>query len=213
MKKFAPSDPIFVDWRMKDVSTARFSERVMEDERSELVIQHEVALGVTPPMLVWWLQHLHGIIEHRGRVIPMYRLWHPTDHISARVLKPAPDGSPGFSKGAYVEISERILVPVRLQARVIAMDERGVHLTLLKKGGEIADLFHTFTETREGTLIRSHLIIGSTVPLIGGLLTRLMNKRILSSDLWQAWIKHNVEEVGNLQYFLPGLYKMQTVAA
>jgi hypothetical protein len=71
---------------------------------------------------------------------------------------------------------------------------------------KIAELRHAFTATPEGTLYRSRLVIGSTLPGIGKLVDALARKRLFTPEIGRAWIKHNVEEVGNFQFFLAKLY-------
>jgi hypothetical protein len=34
----------------------------------------------------------------------------------------------------------------------------------------------------------------------------VVKKHIFTPAMGQAWFKHNVEEVGNFEFFLPGLY-------
>ena len=100
--------PLPIDWEMKDVSTAETHFGELDDGRLELHIKHDPIHGVTPIMIVWWFQHIHGTMTYRGEEIPMYRIWHPLDHIRVRILQSAPDGAPSFSKGAVVEINERM---------------------------------------------------------------------------------------------------------
>jgi hypothetical protein len=193
---------------MKDVSTAESSIEQLPDGRTELRISHELVRGVTPAMLVWWFRTFPlSRLEHEGKLIPMYRIWHPRDHIRLAVLRKAPDRSPGVSRGAIIAISERIGPKAsRVVARVAQMDEAGLHLVIrrFRFGPKIAELRHTFTETPQGTLYRSRLLIGSTRPLIGRLVNVISRRRIREQG--EAWLKHNVEEVGNFQFFLPRLY-------
>jgi hypothetical protein len=40
-------------------------------------------------------------------------------------------------------------------------------------------------------------------------LNRTLGRRLFSEEMGRAWLTHNVEEVGNFQYFLPALYEEQ----
>ncbi len=71
----------------------------------------------------------------------------------------------------------------------------------------MGDLRHTFEDSPNGVLYRSRLVIGSTVAVVGRLLTEVAKRRLMSEEMAKAWFKHNVEEVGNFQYFLPDLYQ------
>ena len=124
--------PLPIDWKMKDVSTAETHFGELDDGRLELRIKHDLIHGVTPIMLVWWFQHIHGTMTYRGEEIPMYRIWHPRDHIRVRILQSAPDGTPGFGKGAVVEINERTIEPERFVTKVAQMDVTGITLIELR---------------------------------------------------------------------------------
>ena len=88
-------------------------------------------------------------------------------------------------------------------------------ITLIARKGPIqfGNLHHTFTEIPGGTLYQSRLVVGSTVPVLGRILTMVVKKRIFTPEMGQAWFKHNIEEVGNFEFFLPGLYAEQQEAA
>lgn len=45
--------------------------------------------------------------------------------------------------------------------------------------------------------------VGSSNPGVGSLLNRWVRPRFLSDESARAWLKHNVEEVGNFEHFLP----------
>ena len=213
MTKLEMPPPLPIDWKMKDISTAETNFGELDDGRLELRIKHDILHGVTPAMLVWWFQHIDGTMSYRGEEIPMYRIWHPRDHIRVRILKQAPNGAPGFSEGAIIEINERTIEPERFVTRVAQMDMTGINLIAHKGPIQFGNLRHTFTETPEGTLYQSRLVIGSTIPVLGQILTAIVKKRIFTPEMGRAWFKHNIEEVGNFEFFLPGLYAEQAVAA
>lgn len=201
--------PLPITWTMKDLSTAETSVQELPDGRIEFRIDHELIRGVTPAMLVWWFRTFPtATLEWGGELVPLYRIWHPRDHIRLSMLRGARGGSPGLSRGAKAAIYEQIGSKARrVVAHVAKMDETGLHLIIRRWRLKIGDLRHTFTETAGGTLYRSRLVVGSTVPGIGKLVNRLARRRTLEDG--RAWLKHNVEEVGNFQFFLPRLYEEQ----
>jgi hypothetical protein len=87
------------------------------------------------------------------------------------------------------------------------MDETGLRLVVRRLWIEVGDLHHTFERTAEGTLYRSELVVGSSLPGIGTFINALARRRLFPPEVGEAWIKHNVEEVGNFQFFLPKLYE------
>ena len=206
MTKLQMPPPLPIDWKMKDISTAETNFGELDDGRLELRIKHDTLHGVTPAMLVWWFQHIDGTMSYRGEKIPMYRIWHPRDHIRVRILKPAPKGAPGFSEGAIIEINERTIEPERFVTRVVQMDMTGINLIAHKGPIQFGNLRHTFTETPEGTLYQSRLVLGSTIPVFGKILTAIVKKRIFTPEMGRAWFKHNIEDVGNFEFFLPSQY-------
>jgi hypothetical protein len=212
MTRLEMPPPLAIDWQMKPLSSARTDMRDLPDGRVELTIEHDTISGVTPAMLAWWFRTFpDGTVEQDGRQVSMYRLWHPRDHIRVDVLKPPADGAPGVSKGARVAICERIAEkPRRVIADVAQMDESGLTLVLRRGPLRVAELRHKFITTAEGTLYRSRLVAGPTVPIVGRLLSAFVKRFVLTPEMGRAWLKHNVEEVGNFEFFLPELYAQRT---
>jgi hypothetical protein len=193
---------------MKELSSAETSLEELPDGLLEARIDHELIRGVTPEMLVWWFRSFpYASLLWNDKLVSMYRVWHPRDHVRVRIMRRPLDRSPGVSRGAKIAIYERIGPEVtRTVARVRQMDESGLVLVVRRFGVRVAELRHTFTAVPEGTLYRSRLVVGSTAPVVGRLVNSLARKRLFTPELAHAWIKHNVEEVGNFQFFLPKLY-------
>jgi hypothetical protein len=157
-------------------------------------------------MLVWWFQRFDGSMRYRGETIPMYRLWHPRDHIRVRVLRPAPGSAARIAPGALIEICERLLEPVRVVARIVELDESGLRLQARAAGLTVVDHKHHFTPVPGGTRDHTRTVVGSDAPVVGRLLTRFARSRLFTDAVVQAYFRHGVEEVGNFQHFLPRLY-------
>jgi hypothetical protein len=201
--------PLKVKWTMKGVSSAVTAHEELPGGQVEIRVDHELIRDVTPEMLVWWFRNFPSArLEHQGKLVQMYRIWHPRDHIRTRVVRRPLNRAPGYSKGARVLFSEAIAGrPIRMRAKVKQMDEGGVHLVvrrlLLFK---VADIRHAFSAAERGTLCRTRHVIGSTLPLVGPLLTRVIRGRVFTDEMCRAWIRHHVEEIGNLQFILPKVY-------
>jgi hypothetical protein len=211
MARLEMPPPLEIDWEMKPLSSAKTDMRDLPDGRIELTIEHDTIRGVTPAMLTWWFRTFPGgTVEHKGEPVSMYRLWHPLDHIRVDVLAPAPDGAPGVSKGARLAICERLgKRPGRVIADVEQMDETGLTLGLRRGPWRIGELRHRFSATADGTVYRSRLVAGPTAPIIGRPVSVFVKRFVLIPEMGRAWLKHNVEEVGNLEFFLPALYADQ----
>jgi hypothetical protein len=209
--KLSVPPPLPITWEMKDVASARTSSEQLPDGRMVYRIEHELIRGVTPEMLVWWFRTFPSSgLAWNDQLVPMYRIWHPIDHIRCRVVRRPfvrPAG-PGVSEGATVIIIEQLGPTVtRTRARVAQMDESGLRLVVRRLGIRVGDLHHTFEQTTEGTIYRSQLVVGSDLPVIGKIVNGLARRRLFPPAVGDAWLKHNVEEVGNFQFFLPKLYE------
>ena len=77
-------------------------------------------------------------------------------------------------------------------------------------GLSILELVNKFTLTDSGTIYRSVMTIGTSgwPGRIG--LNALLTARILPGELAMHWARHHVEEIGNLENFLPTLFARET---
>lgn len=178
-----------------------------EREHMVLTIEHELVRGVTPAMLDWWFRHIGGEMTLDGRPYSRYRVWHPRDHISWQLV----DGDP-----ARVDVGARFRIVEAFDRNpswlvdsvetVTKLDETGIRLERHILGSEVFSLEHWFAPAEDGTRYRSRMELGADT-LFGRLLFNRIIRPMLFSDLMgPAWLKHNVEEVGNLERFLPDLY-------
>lgn len=193
---------------MRSVDSANTTRSVLGDGRIELTISHALLDGVTPRMLQWWFTTLSEDMEWKGRWVPRYHIWHPVDHISVSVVSRSPDGSIGpGSKFHIIEAfggnMDYLLDQV---VDVPRLDEGGISLELQRFGSTIMRLDHTFAAEGGGTRYHSCMRLGAESGLIIKPLSHLIRNRIFSDNRASAWLKHNVEEVGNLPHFLPALY-------
>jgi hypothetical protein len=196
---------------MKDLSTAATDVRVLSDGRLHLHIRHQVLHRVTPRMLVWWFSNLDGDMVVAGRSWPRYQIWHPVDHIAIRYARRRSDGSIG--PGARLHIREalggRLDYLVDVVTTIEKLDETGFVHALRVLGLEMARLEYTFTPVRDGTIYENSITWGPDNPLLRPFFNALVRPRVFPDDMARAWLKHNVEEVGNFEFFLPGLYASQ----
>jgi hypothetical protein len=209
MAKIGPLPPIEVPWEMKSVSTATTTLEWLDDRRLRLAIRHEVIAGVTPAMIVWWFNNMAGTMRVGERDVPRYRVWHPLDHHSITYVRPAANGA-NFGRGARVRIREFLDRNPRYEvdrvAEVDFLDETGMSMNVSSAGLRLAEMRYAFKAVEGGTLYENSFIAGVKPALL-----RHLNKAILArlfpEEQGRAWLKHNVEEVGNLQFFLPDLYR------
>jgi hypothetical protein len=203
-------DPLDVPWSLKPINSANFQMQTLEDGRTEYAIEHDVIRGVTPAMIVWYLNHMTDMIEVGGQRVQQYRLWHPRDHIALSYLKPSVDGE-NFGSGAQVRIQEAFQAnpkyAINIKAHVEYLDETGFahHETLA--GIQAARMDYSFTQTEEGTLYKNALTVGvKGYSLIAKFVNYIVAPRVFPQEKGEAWIQHNIEEVGAFESFLPELY-------
>lgn len=205
MKQRAP-EALDIPWICKPVESARSGLDILEDGRLHCWIEHEVVRGVTPAMLVWWFQHLDGDMLLGGRRISRYRVWHPRDHIAIEYARRNPDGSVGV--GTVIHLSEMLGANpdylVDVYTEVTKLDEAGFAHRPRFHGLRLARMDYEFEETAEGTLYRNSLTVGAE-GMLGRLVNPVLRRLVFDEARGRAWIKHNIEEVGNFESFLPAL--------
>ena len=153
-------------------------------------------------------------MEYAGRVYPRYLVWHPLDHISYDVENPQPDGSVG--PGSRLRIAEAFQRQTDRMMRIhVEVHRRDQHAAIIGKtilGFSVLELVNSFAPTNVGTAYRSIMTIGTGAwPGRFGL-NALITGRILPGELAMCWARHHIEEIGNLENFLPALFGRETGA-
>lgn len=190
---------------LRSVDTATVRRTVAPHGRRRITIDHRPLAGVTPGMLLDWFTHLGGSISYGGAIIPRYLAWHPLDHIRWELARPAPGG--GAAEGARFRIVEafgaRPEYAVDVVDRVEKLDETGIRLVTRVAGAVVFQLEHTWSAAPACTHYVSVLDLGARSSLMTPVNALL--RRRFPDDMALAWVKHNVEEVGQLEYLLPQL--------
>jgi hypothetical protein len=215
--------PLPGSWALKPLSSARTGLTRLHNGELELTIKHEVIRGVTREMLAWWFCHIDGTLEYAGQTISRYRVWHPYDHIAYRDLTVAADGSGSVGTRRHIveAFGRTSRYLVNIVDRVAHLDETGILLAteqagitlgrfqspLIPLGLEVGTLQHDFHVAPRGTRYESRMVVGHDSLLGRLLLNRIVLPAfVLSEDMGRAWLRHNVEEVGHFERFLPALY-------
>ena len=216
-----PLAPSFFNWKMKPLSSAKTNIRVLANRQLELTIAHDIIKGVTPEMLHWWFCRIDTTMEYGGQTQPRYRVWHPIDHIYYKDLSHAPDGT--GSAGTRRHIVEAFGANTRYLTniidRVVHLDDRGILLSTEQCGISVgfgsvlapvpvgfSSLEHQFIPVVNGTRYESRLLIGVDSPMGKRFFNPVIRPLFIGYEMARAWLKHNVEEVGNFEFFLPALY-------
>ncbi|CAN5212137.1 hypothetical protein BH23CHL9_BH23CHL9_05140 [soil metagenome] len=198
--------PLDLDWPMKAWQDAELELRY---ERAHMImtIEHELVRGVTPAMLDWWFRHIGGEMEINGRTYSRYRVWHPLDHIDWQLVEGDPARVGVGAKFRIIEAFNRNPAwLVDSVETVTKLDETGIRLERHILGSEVFSLEHWFEPADGGTRYRSRMELGADTLFGRVLFNRLIRPMIFSDLMGPAWLMHNVEEVGNLEHFLPALH-------
>ncbi|QDK81904.1 hypothetical protein EXU85_26165 [Spirosoma sp. KCTC 42546] len=210
MKPLLPS-PLPLNWPMKPLVSARTNFSVMPYGSYELTIEHELIRHVTPTMLLWWFRHIGGTMTVETHTYPRYRIWHPLDHIHWSMTNPGPDGA--AQVGSRFRIVEAFGCNpdhfVDSVEAVVKLDIEGIRLVRRELGQEVFSLQHWFETASGGTHYRSRMQVGAENTFGQYLLNPLIHRFLFTPAMGHAWLKHNVEEVGNFEHFLPNLYQQQ----
>lgn len=203
MSKWSIPEPLELGWMMRERSSAAISRRVLPDGRLEQVIQHGLLPGITPDLLLWWFGVIDRTVEFRGVRCLAYRLWHPRDHIHFEVRGRAADGSvgPGVEFHIVEAFGARPEFLVDDTFKVSKLDRSGVRLELWKGNRLLASLDEDWEDAGGGLRYTVTMRVGfeSALRFLNPIVRRRLRARL------DAWLTHNVEEVGNLPLFLPEL--------
>jgi len=214
MTKWTLQEPRDFGWEMKPKESAKTSFNILPNDSFELNIEHDPIKNVTPQMLDWWFRNIGGEMEYQGKVYPRYLVWHPIDHIHWELAKPSPDGTAG--EGSEFHIVEALGANMEWlidsTEHVEKLNETGIRLVLRTMGHEVFRLEHWFDPHPEGTLYRSRMQVGVEDTFGSLIFQPLIRPFIFTEEMGYAWLKHNVEEVGNFEFFLPELYEREVLA-
>ncbi|KUI11924.1 hypothetical protein AU193_02075 [Mycobacterium sp. GA-1285] len=193
--------PVLYPLRSVDTATVQYLDH--RHGRRRITIDHRPLGGVTPAMLLDWFTHLGETMVYGGEVIDRYLAWHPIDHIHWALARPAPGG--GAADGAQFRMVEafggRPEYRIDEIARVEKLDETGIRLVKRVAGIPIFQLEHTWSAGTDGAHYVTVMDLGGRSPLLSGV--NSIVRRRFPVDKTRAWVKHNIEEVGQLEYLLP----------
>jgi hypothetical protein len=195
--------PVLYPLRSIDTATVRYASH--PHGRRRTTIDHRPLAGITPAMLLDWFSHLGETMSYGGAVIDRYLAWHPIDHIRWELARPAPGG--GAAEGARFRMVEafggRPEFKIDEIARVEKLDETGIRLVKRVAGVPVFQLEHTWSAGADGAHYVTVMDLGTRSPLLS-LVNRFVRQHF-PEDKMHAWVKHNIEEVGQLEYLLPAL--------
>ena len=127
-----------------------------------------------------------------------------------RYVNRAPDGSVG--PGTQIALCEYLgrnpSHVIEAVSTIEKIDETGFVHCVIRDGAVLARMEHVFTKTDDGTQDENCLIVPGS-PELAHLAEKVLAHE-LPMEKGQAWLRHNIEEVGMLENFLPELYERET---
>ncbi len=205
LQRDAPRD---LPWTLPDYRDANTNWRVGEDGRIHATVEHFFLEGISPAMVAWFYQQLPiSTVDLGGETLPLYHIFHPTEHGRLWVVEPAPGGAPGMARGAVIQ-REEWFGPFDSTgaARLVEFSDAGMLAIPEFAGIVIGSVRHSYTAERGGTRYRVDTVIGTDLPVLGPVLNWYLRTRVFHPDMLREWQRHQVEEVASLQFFLPALY-------
>jgi len=195
-------------WCLRAVETAETNHERLPDGRRELCIRHQVLRGITRQMLAWWFQNFDRPCEFQGvRYEQMYLLWHPYDHHSVRMTR---DEHGRVATGQTIHMREAFGGDMRFavdrRVTVDRCDDTGVGLHVKRAGRPAFVLEHDFRDVAGGVQYDSRMLLGHEGGVARLIANYIVLPREFSAANADAWLRHNIEEVGCFEHMLPELY-------
>lgn len=159
---------------------------------------------------MWWHSHVSGTMEYAGEVYPRYLVWHPLDHISYKVESGAANPVEAGTQLHIVEALGRDSDCVwDIHATVERVDGCSAIISKRVFGSSVVRLENEYLSSPSGARYFTRMTLGDdTLPGRLGL-NRFARTRASPPHKVERWIRHHIEEIGNLENFLPALFEAQ----
>lgn len=188
---------------------------ITENKYGQLIVKvhHDVIPGITPAMLLWWYQYIGQTVEYNGAQCPMYYILLPDEHDGIQVSNK--DAKGRARVGSIYHLKETFHLdgkeyPLVSKVRISKIDTEGVKYVARRFGFKVATVSHKWIFEADGTRIISTFVLGSKMKFkpLRDLINKQARKEMPVLAL-HAWVKHNVEELGNLPNVLPLFYQSE----
>ena len=156
-------------------------------------------------MLLDWFTHLGGTMSYGGVVIDRYLAWHPIDHIRWELARPAPGG--GAAESARFRIVEAFGGRPEFKCR----SSIGWRSSTRPASGWCSASRESSSSNSSTPRLPAANGVHYVSVMDAGARSRLFApvnrivRRRFPDEMLRAWVKHNIEEVGRLEYLLPQL--------
>jgi hypothetical protein len=201
-----PPRPVL--WPLRPQESARIS-RTDDTGRRIVTIEHAPLAGVTAEMLTWWYGHVPGIMQYADGTYPRYLVWHPLDHITYEIVNNH-DGAGPVRQGNQLHIVEALgrdpQSVLDIQVTVEGITEHSAVISRRVFGSSVVRLENEFESSNPGARYVTRMTLGDDTVAGRLLLNRVARTKALPPAKLERWIRHHIEEIGNLEHFLPTLF-------
>lgn len=209
---FTHDAPRNLPWTLPDYRPAKTQIHTLSDGRLAITIEHLPLPGVSPAMLAWFYKVLPiSRVQFQGTRYPLYHLFHPTEHGVIQISEPAANGVEGMGVGALVTRWEWFgPFNSKGSGRILSLSSAGMTVSPEVAGMSVGHIEHRFEATPCGSRYTVSSVLGSKLPVVGGLINLYIRHRQFPPEKVQQWLRHQVQEVSSLPFFLPELYRQRT---
>lgn len=208
MPNFEHSSPRELPWALPDINQAYTNYQYLDNGQILIEITHVPLINITPKMLAWFYQNLPiSTVQIDQTTLPWYHIFHPTEHGVISVVEHATSNLPGMGVGALIQRKEWFGdFNSQGAGRIINFSEQGMTIKPELAGLHFGQIEHSFIQTNKGSQYTVKSLIGSDLPVLGPIINLVIRYKMFPEPMIKQWLRHQVEEVGSLNSFLPQLY-------
>lgn len=202
-------------WQLPDYRAANSQVEILDDGRLHIQIEHLPLVDITPKMVSHFYQVLPITqVLLKGDIMPLYHIFHPTEHGHIEIKEPGLNGIAGMSEGALVYRQEWF-GPFNSKGagRIVKKTDTVMVAQPEMMGLNFGRITHRFEQTHSGTRYTLDSIVGSDLPIIGPLINYYIRHKMFTPNMVQQWLRHQIQEVSSLQFFARELYQARNETA
>ena len=208
---FPHHSPRDLPWQLPDFQDAKVNMDTLDNGQIHIRIEHLPLDSISPKMVSYFYKVLPvSTVSLNGRHMPLYHIFHPTEHGEIWVEEAALNGETGMANGALIKRKEWF-GPFNSKGggRVLALDEYRLQVRPEMFGLYFGLITHSFEPVGKGTRYTLESIIGSDLPVVGPLINFYIRKKMFSPEMLKHWARHQVQEVSSLRFFAAQLFEQQ----
>ncbi|MCP5144920.1 MAG: hypothetical protein H6978_08865 [Gammaproteobacteria bacterium] len=192
---------------MRAMETAEVESYTVARDIHYIDIRHGLLERIDRQMLAWWHRYFcyQRLVASNGMEVSGFELWHPEDHVSCVVERHSLSGALGLTDGARFTCVEKHgngQLTTR-SGRVLRLDDRGRRIDFRIFQHIYGLQMDDVVESGQGISLSTRMVL-ETKGFVREA-TERGNEAVID-ELKTAWIRHTIEEIGNLERILPCMY-------